>query len=475
MGSLYRKYRPRSLDEVVGQPNVVALLKSSLTAGASAHAYLLSGPHGVGKTSIARILAHEINQMVYDGDQTELDIIEIDAASNNGVDDIRELRERVNIAPANAAKKIYIIDEVHMLSKSAFNALLKTLEEPPEYVVFILATTEPEKLPETIISRVQRYNFRTIDLKDIADHLGMIAKNERIAIEPDALTRLAEYGQGSFRDSIGALDQLRFLASADHAITADDVETTLGIAPRKSIEQLLAAYREANFSAIARTIDDIESRGISASSVAGGLIESVHASLGSRTNELPLLDALLEVDTSNHPYLRLLVILTENLPSVSPSANANSRAATPAKADEKSTNEKPKQTPKKPQTKSASAMVTRPTAPKLSIEIGASKPFAWPDFLASIKAASSAVYSILASSGHDFDGEKLAIYAGNAFAVKKLETAKYRNIISEVATIYAVDAENISLIPSKKPPSDMASASIAAIMGGGEEVSLDAE
>jgi len=160
--ALYRKYRSKSLDEVIGQNHVTDILGRAIKQGRISHAYLLTGPRGVGKTSIARILAHEINKIPYDDDTTNLDIIEIDAASNNGVEDVRDLREKVQIAPVAALKKIYIIDEVHMLSKAAFNALLKTLEEPPEHVVFILATTDVDKLPATIVSRTQRFSFRAI-------------------------------------------------------------------------------------------------------------------------------------------------------------------------------------------------------------------------------------------------------------------------------------------------------------------------
>src|SRR6476620_3167321 len=158
--ALYRKYRSRALKDVVGQEHVTTLLSNAIKSGKTAHAYLFTGPRGVGKTSIARILAHEINELKYDDESVHLDIIEIDAASNNGVEDIRDLRDRVQITPVSAKKKIYIIDEVHMLSKQAFNALLKTLEEPPEHVVFILATTDIDKVPETIISRTQRHTFR---------------------------------------------------------------------------------------------------------------------------------------------------------------------------------------------------------------------------------------------------------------------------------------------------------------------------
>ncbi|MGB2686975.1 MAG: DNA polymerase III subunit gamma/tau, partial [Candidatus Saccharimonas aalborgensis] len=207
--ALYRKYRSRSLDEIIGQSHITTILKRAIDANRIAHAYLLTGPKGVGKTSIARILAHEINKLPYSDESSHLDIVEIDAASNNSVEDIRDLRERVQIAPSSAEKKIYIIDEVHMLSKSAFNALLKTLEEPPEHVVFILATTDVDKLPATILSRVQRFNFRAAIPADNAKHLRTIADAEGIAIDDDALSLIAERSDGSFRNSVSLLDQLR--------------------------------------------------------------------------------------------------------------------------------------------------------------------------------------------------------------------------------------------------------------------------
>ncbi|MEK7153167.1 MAG: DNA polymerase III subunit gamma/tau, partial [Patescibacteria group bacterium] len=173
--ALYRTYRSKKLSEIVGQEHITTALDHALKKGTISHAYLFTGPRGVGKTSIARILAHEINGLPYNEDRPDLDIIEIDAASNRRIDEIRDLRDKVHIAPTSAKYKVYIIDEVHMLTKEAFNALLKTLEEPPAHVIFILATTEVYKLPETIISRTQRFAFKPVDMPKVIAHLRHIA------------------------------------------------------------------------------------------------------------------------------------------------------------------------------------------------------------------------------------------------------------------------------------------------------------
>src|SRR5258708_35460995 len=187
-----------------------------MRSGKISHAYLFTGPRGVGKTSVARILAHEVNSLPYTDESIHLDIIEIDAASNRRIDEIRDLRDKVHIAPTSAKYKVYIIDEVHMLTKEAFNALLKTLEEPPAHVIFILATTEAHKLPETIVSRTQRFNFKPVEPSVTASHLKTIAKREEIDIDPAALELLVSHSEGSIRDAISMLDQL---SSAGHLIT----------------------------------------------------------------------------------------------------------------------------------------------------------------------------------------------------------------------------------------------------------------
>ena len=180
--ALYRKYRSKSFSEVIGQEPITDTLSKALKSDRISHAYLLTGPKGVGKTSVARIIAHEVNKLPYKGEAMHLDIIEIDAASNRRIDEIRDIREKVHIAPTSAKYKVYIIDEVHMLTKEAFNALLKTLEEPPEHCIFILATTEAHKLPETIISRTQRFNFKPVEKDKAISRLKSIAKMEKIDI-----------------------------------------------------------------------------------------------------------------------------------------------------------------------------------------------------------------------------------------------------------------------------------------------------
>src|SRR5579883_2497401 len=191
--ALYRKYRSKSLDELVGQEHVAATLKHALEQGKISHAYLFTGPRGVGKTSVARILAHAVNDVPYTGENTHLDIIEIDAASSGGVEEVRDLRDKVYITPASGKYKVYIIDEVHMMTGAAFNALLKTLEEPPAHAIFILATTEAHKVPATIVSRTQRFVFRPIPREQMVQHLRHIADEEKMAIADGALELIAEH------------------------------------------------------------------------------------------------------------------------------------------------------------------------------------------------------------------------------------------------------------------------------------------
>jgi DNA polymerase-3 subunit gamma/tau len=200
--ALYRKLRPLKLSDVIGQNHVTESLARAIALDQLSHAYLFTGPRGVGKTSIARIFAHEINKLDYKNEGFHLDIIEIDAASNRKIEDIRDLREKVNIAPNSAKYKVYIIDEVHMLTNESFNALLKTLEKPPIHVIFILATTDVHKLPATILSRVQRYNFKLVDDEEMKDYIQKVCDSHGFKIDPGALKMIIEAGGGSVRDTL---------------------------------------------------------------------------------------------------------------------------------------------------------------------------------------------------------------------------------------------------------------------------------
>ena len=308
MKALYRKYRPTKLSEVIGQEQVTKSLEASLKKGHISHAYLFTGPRGCGKTSVARIFAHEINGFKYELEDFYPDILEIDAASNTGVDNIRELRERAAVAPAEGKYKIYIIDEVHMLSKSAFNALLKTLEEPPKHVVFIMATTDAYKVLPTIISRSQVYEFKLADPNTMQKHLKKIAEKEGIKIAEDALELIVRRGGGSFRDSISLLDQISTLKEGE--ISADDIIKSLGLPSQAKIDSLLEAYLSSDLAEISARLKDLLNSGVRAEIVAEELIS--HIVEAPRAELLPLLKSLSEINSS-FPEAKLLLAFTSNV------------------------------------------------------------------------------------------------------------------------------------------------------------------
>lgn len=268
---LYRKYRPNSFNEVIGEQNIIDNLKQSIINNSFSHAYLFTGPRGTGKTSTAKVLAKAINCMDHKNGEpcnrcssctnftTNPDIIEIDAASNNGVDEIRELRNNITLAPTSSKYKIYIIDEVHMLTSGAFNALLKTLEEPPSHAIFILATTEVYKVPITILSRCQRYDFQKLNRQDLINHLKKICEKEKIEYEDDALEEIYELSDGCVRDALSILDQL---SKSKEPLTLENILKEYNSISNNTLEELLKSIKKNDPQKVIEIIKDFENSGM---------------------------------------------------------------------------------------------------------------------------------------------------------------------------------------------------------------------
>ncbi len=512
--ALYRKYRSRSLSEVVGQEHITTTLGNALKQGKIAHAYLLTGPRGVGKTSIARILAHEINSLPY-SEEPHFDIIEIDAASNNGVEDVRDLRDKIMSAPASAKYKVFIIDEVHMLSKAAFNALLETLEEPPEHVVFILATTEAHKLPETIISRTQRFSFRPAQRQAVVSLLRHIAKQEHIAVDDATLELIAEHGEGSFRDSVSLLDQASSIAGD---VTSDAVEQLLGRAPSDNIQALADGIAAHDSAACLTVLAALRDQGYEPAMIALQLGARLRAELVSGTNEtshLELLRELLDVPPAHNPQALLeLIIMKYSLTFTRPGRNSTElekasqvkQPAEPATKDKlgkhgnRSTETPSQETPAEPQpahsTKPAAApeetvgpdetaQAAPPVTTEAAAEASSSAPppesaepgtddiaALWHAVLQQLKQTHNTLYGIARMARPKLEDDTLTLELNFAFHQKRLNEPKNRSVLANIVeSVRGVPTQIhcvTNSVPKPAPTTSEAFATISNIFGGAE-------
>lgn len=464
---LYRKYRSSNFSEVVGQEHITKVLENSIKNNSVAHAYLFSGPRGVGKTTVARILAKRINDLDEQiNTQDILDIIEIDAASNRRIDDIRELRSKVQIAPSNLRYKIYIIDEVHMLTKESFNALLKTLEEPPAHVVFILATTEAHKLPATIISRTQHFKFKPINNLAIADHLANIAEKESIDIDKQSLELIADRADGGMRDAVSLLDQI---SSVSSKIDLKTTELFLGVANQKSIANLVDNIIQGNTRNTLKIYKDLISEGVDPLRLIEQLYDLSKNKLLEEKNSLnqltymKLMRAALEaMDSQNSKMALEINLISCTLSDFDiPKNNSQSEHSTPKQPTQTkvlASNTPIKSLTTPPHNKilgkkslksnigQINSMDSKAKIPEINLntsnnkntdaiqEISTDDNQLWEAIVQDIRATNSSLAGLLTQVIARFDNETITIICPYKFHVKRLETVKYQSLLVSACT-----------------------------------------
>jgi DNA polymerase III subunit gamma/tau len=440
--ALYRKYRSKSLDEIVGQEHITSALANAISSGNISHAYLLTGPKGVGKTSIARIIAHQVNNFEYDESVNYMDIIEIDAASNRKIDEIRDLRDKISNAPTTGKYKVYIIDEVHMLTKEAFNALLKTLEEPPSHVIFILATTEVHKLPETIVSRTQKYTFKPHSLSDMKTHLKLIAGHESIKISDEAIELIGKHADGSFRDAISLLDQARHIADE---VDADSINMLVGTPPAESIANLIdIVSSQKKPSELVKQLNALRAQGYVSSKIASELNKQIRTLLISEEDNIEprtafeLATKLMTVAASHDPDAQLDLILIDTLlkREVQPEINKFVENTHNRKLPEQSEKSKPaevteqviKQTEDRVVEKLEPAKTKNPTQDNPS----AQDHFDWDGFLRNVKKTNPSIFGTLKIAKPSFIDGGLNLEFKHKFHKKQMDLQKNQSVIIEV-------------------------------------------
>ena len=470
--AFYRKWRPEKWDEVLGQEHVTQTLRNALVSNRVGHAYLFGGPRGTGKTTVARLLAKAVNcqhenvaerpcdECQYCKAVNEnrfLDMIEIDAASNNGVEDVRDLRDKINFAPSQGKFKIYIIDEVHMLSTAAFNALLKTLEEPPPHAIFVLATTEIHKIPATVLSRCQRHEFRRVPVESIVQQLDIIAEGEGLKVDADAMQLIARQASGGMRDAISLLDQL---ASIGDRITLELSQTVLGAATNETVLELIDAIRDedpgAGLSAIHTALDS----GSDPRQLARQIVEYLRALMLFQMGNQAQVDATQQVkermdahtkDFSTAAVLRMMrafnAAAVDQRGGWQPSLGLELALAdvleiqdgAPAAVSEQQTKSKPRTAPEQsrkraPDPQPATVQQTESSVPTGEPVISTSDLLAaWKDIRAQVKYQDRNLEALLNScQGLDVKGDTLRIGMASEVLAEKLKKKDSVQIIQQV-------------------------------------------
>lgn len=497
--SLYRKYRPTVFADVYGQEHVVTTLERSEKTDNLVHAYLFAGSRGTGKTSVARILAktlmlrgvtdEKIRAQIAKGvdEGSIVDLLEIDAASNRGIDDIRDIIEKIQFSPVAASAKVYIIDEVHMLTKEAFNALLKTLEEPPSYAYFILATTELNKIPATIQSRCQCFPFRRVREEDIIRRLQYIADQEHIVIDREALRLIAHVAEGGMRDAISLLDQMRSLPS----ITVRDIEQRMGTTGREHVESALVAITEHNGPAIIEIIRTIEESGIPldifARQILSAVRERLHASAKNGTSldeHVALLDALLNAIRTmrNTPVpglvLEAALLRFGSIPSTSVPLQQTATVKKPETAAKKPEIQQPAtavkheatvkplstETSKEPVTATHSAAVEAPAVTLQSVRD------AWPDLM---KDASPASVKMSLKNGRvaDVKEDTVIVQFSSAFHRDRVKETNASRVIEDILQrIFKKNLKLQCLLENGEGPTDASSEEVVNLADAAAEL-----
>jgi len=468
--ALYRKYRSADLSNIVGQEHITKTLEASLKNGQISHAYLFSGPRGVGKTSLARILARRVNDIDKDKDiNNYLDIVEIDAASNRGIDDVRSLREKLNSSPTQLKYKVIIIDEVHMLTREAFNALLKTLEEPPSHVVFVLATTESHKLPDTIISRTQHYQFRPFTEEQIVNHLKQICDSENIKAQKEGLQAIASLANGGMRDAIGMLDQLAVLGED---LDEDTVQRLIGLSSSAQLNVIYNNLLSGDKKKALESVSNLAVEGIEPNMLClqlqryfrNKLIEINNPS--DEKKHVLSLEMLLEASERNKYSpnktlpLEIAIIKIANIFSANNSHIEKEHSAT--ENDNVSSFEAPKIEPQDSANNSESNIATKDDPNKLA------------KGLSLIKERNNSLYALLRSGNATLKGDKLMVECRFNFHKQRIEEPRNREtiekIMSKVCQKPIILKCNLSSKPDKKVDTEKEVISSAMAILGGELV-----